>query len=197
MIDDLADGDEDETQGPDDEAPDGEDSPEAKIKDGESPSDAVDGAMDDATSKIKDAAEELAKDSKKLAKIKKLLGESNVTEDITRMINDGAMSIIHQLASEVKDENEFIKKMKSKEYGFDNIKMTKEVEAMMRKLYKDMQNESVKETKEVELENGKKVEDKEDIEDEETGDDIQVEEESINNPYMDAVTEGLKHRFQK
>ena len=54
------------------------------------------------------------------------------------------------------------------------------------------------ETKEVELENGKEVEDKEDIEDEETGDDIQVEEESVKtDDYMNAVTEGLKHRFRK
>ena len=196
MIDDLADGDEDETQGPDDEAPDGEDSPEAKIKDGESPSDAVDGAMDDATSKIKDAAEELAKDSKKLAKIKKLLGESKVTEDITRMLNDGAMSELHLLAKEAKDEKDFMKR--AKEFVEDmGVKFEKGMETIMKSFWSDMKNESVKETKEVELENGKEVEDKEDIEDEETGDDIQVEEESINNPYMDAVTEGLKHRFQK
>ena len=196
MIDDLADGDEDETQGPDDEAPDGEDSPESKIKDGESPEDAVDGAMDDATSKIKDAAEELAKDSKKLAKIKKLLGESKVTEDITRMLNDGAMSELHLLAKEAKDEKDFMKR--AKEFVEDlGVKFEKGMETIMKSFWSDMKNESVKETKEVELENGKEVEDKEDIEDEETGDDIQVEEESVNNPYMDAVTEGLKHRFNK
>ena len=196
MIDDLADGDEDETQGPDDEAPDGKDSPEAKIKDGESPEDAVDGAMDDATSKIKDAAEELAKDSKKLAKIKKLLGESKITEDITRMLNDGAMSEIHLLAKDAKDEKDFMKK--AKKFVEDmGVKFEKGMETMMKSFWSDMKNESVKETKEVELENGKEVEDKEDIEDEETGDDVQVEEESVSNPYMDAVTEGLKHRFNK
>lgn len=196
MIDDLADGDEDETQGPNDEAPDGEDSPESKIKDGESPEDAVDGAMDDATSKIKDAAEELAKDSKKLAKIKKLLGESKVTEDITRMLNDGAMSELHLLAKEAKDEKDFMKR--AKEFVEDmGVKFEKGMETIMKSFWSDMKNESVKETTEVELENGKEVEDKEDIEDEETGDDIQVEEESVNNPYMDAVTEGLKHRFNK
>jgi len=196
MIDDLADGDEDETQGPNDEAPDGEDSPESKIKDGESPEDAVDGAMDDATSKIKDAAEELAKDSKKLAKIKKLLGESKVTEDITRMINDGSMSELHLLAKEAKDEKDFMKK--AKEFVEDmGVKFNKGMETIMKSFWSDMKNESVKETKEVELENGKEVEDKEDIEDEETGDDVQVEEESVSNPYMDAVTEGLKHRFNK
>jgi len=78
MIDDLVDGDEDETQGPDDEAPDGEDSPEAKIKDGESPADAVEGDDENASAsdKLTSAAKELAKDSKKLEKIKKLLGEA-------------------------------------------------------------------------------------------------------------------------
>lgn len=196
MIDDLADGEEDEDQGPNDNAPDGEDSPEAKIKDGESPEDAVDGAMDDATSKIKDAAEELAKDSKKLAKIKKLLGESKVTEDITRMLNDGAMSELHLLAKEAKDEKDFMKK--AKKFVEDmGVKFEKGMEVVMQAFWSDMKNESVKETKEVELENGKEVEDKEDIEDEETGDDIQVEEESVSNPYMDAVTEGLKQRFTK
>ena len=80
MIDDLEDGDEDEDQGPDDNAPDGEGSPEQKIKDGESPADAVEGDAKSATDKIANAAEELAKDSKKLEKIKKLLGETKEVE---------------------------------------------------------------------------------------------------------------------
>ena len=43
----------------------------------------------------------------------------------------------------------------------------------------------------------KEVEDKENIEDEETGDDIQVEESVKEDTYLKAVTEGLKHRFNK
>ena len=79
MIDDLEDGDEDEFSGPDDTTPD--DDPEQKIKDGESPADAVEGDDDDSdnqspTDKLANAAKELAKDSKKLEKIKKLLGEA-------------------------------------------------------------------------------------------------------------------------
>ena len=87
MIDDLEDGDEDSYQGPGDNAPDSEDSPEQKIKDGESPADAVEGDESDnatATDKLANAAKELAKDSKKLEKIKKILGEAqNETETIT------------------------------------------------------------------------------------------------------------------
>ena len=64
-----------------------------------------------------------------------------------------------------------------------------------------MKNESVKETKEVTIDDdGKEVEDEENITDTKTGDEIQVEEpqeESTSNAYMDAVTEGLKHRFNK
>ena len=66
MIDDLEDGDEDEYQGPDDDAP--KDGDEEKIKDSgnASPKD-----------KLEQAAKELAKDSKKLEKIKKILGEAD------------------------------------------------------------------------------------------------------------------------
>ena len=80
MIDDLDDGDEDEYQGSDDNAPD--DSPEKKIKDGESPADAVEGDEDSPTDKLANAAKELAKDSKKLEKIKKLLGEKKEAEEV-------------------------------------------------------------------------------------------------------------------
>ena len=199
MIDDLADGDEDETQGPDDSAPDGEDSPEAKIKDGESPEDAVEGD-NDASSKIASATKELEKDSKKLAKLKKiLLDESATNEEITRALNDGAMSELHLLAKEAKDEKDFLSKAKDfvKDQGakFDGL------EKMFKEFYSDMKNESVKETKEVTIDDdGKEVEDEENITDTKTGDEIQVEEpqeESTSNAYMDAVTEGLKHRFNK
>jgi len=169
MIDDLADGDDDETQGPDDSAPDGEGSPESKIKDGESPSDAVDGAVDDATSKIKDAAEELAKDSKKLAQLKKiLLDESSTNEELTRMVNDGAMSELHLLAKESKDEKDFLKKAKDWAKDMD-INFDGGLEKMFKEFYSDMKNESVEEP----------------------------QEESTSNAYMDAVTEGLKYRFNK
>jgi hypothetical protein len=199
MIDDLADGDEDETQGPDDSAPDGEDSPESKIKDGESPEDATEGG-DDASSKIAAATKELEKDSKKLAKLKKiLLDESTTNEDLTRMVNDGAMSELHLLAKEAKDEKDFIAKAKDfvKDQGakFDGL------EKMFKEFYSDMKNESVKETKEVTIDDdGEEVEDTENITDTKTGDEIQVEEpqeESTSNAYMDAVTEGLKYRFNK
>ena len=198
MIDDLADGDEDETQGPDDSAPDGEDSPESKIKDGESPEDAVDG---DASSKIAAATKELEKDSKKLAKLKKiLLDESSTNEELTRMVNDGAMSELHLLAKEAKDEADFLKKAKSFAKDMD-IKIEGGLEKMFKEFYSDMKNESVKETKEVTIDDdGKEVEDEENITDTKTGDEIQVEEpqeESTSNAYMDAVTEGLKHRFNK
>lgn len=195
MIDDLADGDEDEYQGADDNAPDSED--EKKIKDGDSAEDAVDSAMDDATDKIKNAAEELAKDSKKLAKIKKILGESKITEDITRMLNDGAMSEIHLLAKEAKDEKDFM--AKAKKFVEDmGVKFEKGMETMMKAFWNDMKNESVREAKTAEIEaDGDEVELKVSLDDEETGDEIEIEEESVSNPYIDAVTEGLKHRFRK
>ena len=200
MIDDLADGDEDETQGPDDSAPDGEDSPESKIKDGESPEDATEGD-DDASSKIAAATKELEKDSKKLAQLKKiLLDESTTNEELTRMVNDGAMSELHLLAKEAKDEADFLKKAKSFAKDMD-IKIEGGLEKMFKEFYSDMKNESVKETKSVTLDDdGKEVEDEENITDTKTGDEIQVEEpqeESTSNAYMDAVTEGLKHRFNK
>ena len=75
MIDDLVDGDEDSYQEPEDDAPD--DTPEDKIKDGESPADAVEDDNASPSDKLQSAAKELAKDSKKLDKIKKLLGEAN------------------------------------------------------------------------------------------------------------------------
>jgi len=91
MIDDLEDGDEDTYQGDDDNAPDGKESPEQKIKDGESPADAVEGDDSDnssATDKLANAAKELAKDSKKLEKIKKLLAEKKKNETETITIDD-------------------------------------------------------------------------------------------------------------
>lgn len=75
MIDDLEDGDEDTYQGDDDNAPD--DSPEDKIKAGESPEDAVEDDNASPKDKLEQAAKELAKDSKKLEKIKKILGEAD------------------------------------------------------------------------------------------------------------------------
>ena len=63
MIDDLEDGDEDEFAGPDDTTPD--DSPEDKIKDGESPADAVEGDDDENASpedKLNQAVKDLKKD---------------------------------------------------------------------------------------------------------------------------------------
>ena len=184
MIDDLADGDEDEYQGPDDEAPESGD--EEEVKDDESSSD------------LEDAVKDAKKDKKKLDKIKKLLDESKVTEDITRMLNDGAMSEIHLLAKEAKDEKDFMKK--AKKFVEDmGVKFEKGMETMMKAFWSDMKNESVEEAKSAEIEaDGDEIELKVSVDDEESGDEIEVEEESVKeDAYLKAVTEGLKQRFTK
>ena len=98
-----------------------------------------------------DQAEEWAyKNWKQLPTIARTmtLDESKVDEELTRMISDGAMSELHLLAKEAKDEKDFLKKAKDFVKGmgvkFDGL------EKMFKALYADMaKNESVNEGKKI------------------------------------------------
>ena len=73
----------------------------------------------------------------KLKKI--LLDESATNEEITRALNDGAMSELHLLAKEAKDEKDFLSKAKDfvKDQGakFDGL------EKMFKEFYSDMKKQ--------------------------------------------------------
>ena len=142
MIDDLEDGDEDEYQGPDDDAP--KEGDEEKIKDSDNAS---------PKEKLEQAAKELAKDSKKLEKIKKILGEADsiTVDDNGEEVKDKEGIEDAKTGDEIEVEETFggdIPKDGAKSHSDHQSKQKKLTEALNEENLKDYLLKDIKPDKE-------------------------------------------------